>query len=404
MTLWMRAPDGPGRRGPGSEDTTITAVRSRDTTVNGSRQAHVRLSKVLAPTVLVSVNNTQVAKNDCPYTVLEHRGNGLIQQSRLYPCPDDPGIQFDTALNPRCNGTTIDVFGPYVHNFFHSTAQYLVATYMAYHFIQQDKMFDKKAGNTLPIVVIPVSHPPSWLITLFKVVCPNATLEIGRNKSRCSRRVISAKYDGAGTSRQGVQGMSSVLKNWAQPCVSTPKALFVVRGEETKRQLLNRANVTRTLAAIGGLVPVIMEDLSLREQICHWAQADFVVGEHGAGLTSVMYMARGTTLIEIAPLRQKWVQRSFRELGLYSGVITSLFLANANDSKVTKLSMLRPGWPKQRIQEREKGNYVNVDELIRETGYYVNVNELIHFLEYHEAWHVFKKRQMMISGLQHGKV
>jgi capsular polysaccharide biosynthesis protein len=77
-----------------------------------------------------------------------------------------------------------------------------------------------------------------------------------------------------------------------------PLRLFLQRGDDWTRGILNRENVWR-LAESKGWMLVQPEQLSIREQIALFAKADAVCAMHGAALTNSLWMTPGTTMIAL---------------------------------------------------------------------------------------------------------
>ena len=82
-----------------------------------------------------------------------------------------------------------------------------------------------------------------------------------------------------------------------------PQRLFISRAQAGKRRLMNEPEV-RALVEQHGFTTLVSEELSLDEQIAHFAAAEAVVAPHGAGLTNALFMPRTATVIELLPSRK----------------------------------------------------------------------------------------------------
>jgi capsular polysaccharide biosynthesis protein len=93
--------------------------------------------------------------------------------------------------------------------------------------------------------------------------------------------------------------------------------VLVVRGPCDKRQLLNRADVVRALAARGFTV-VRPDHLSFDEQVATFAHAQTIVVEFGAAAVGLGFSAPGTRVVEIVPEGQNdpWSLHLCAALGL----------------------------------------------------------------------------------------
>jgi capsular polysaccharide biosynthesis protein len=79
-----------------------------------------------------------------------------------------------------------------------------------------------------------------------------------------------------------------------------PGRLYVTREESSRRRIVNHDEVLVTLAR-HGFSEVSAERLSVQEQIALFAQAEAVIGVHGAGLANAIFSAPGTLLVELQP-------------------------------------------------------------------------------------------------------
>ncbi len=87
-----------------------------------------------------------------------------------------------------------------------------------------------------------------------------------------------------------------VLKNvlGIGPCKN--RKIYVSRKKATTRRLLN---AEKMLMALKGWETVVLEDMSIREQVKCFAEASHVVAPHGAGLTNLLWCEADTKVIEI---------------------------------------------------------------------------------------------------------
>ncbi|MEB3357531.1 MAG: tetratricopeptide repeat protein [Synechococcales bacterium] len=82
----------------------------------------------------------------------------------------------------------------------------------------------------------------------------------------------------------------------AAPC--RPQRLYISRQQASYRRILNEADVLAVLQPLG-FVPVVLESLSLPEQVALFAQAQAIVAPHGAGLTNLAFCQPGTQVLEL---------------------------------------------------------------------------------------------------------
>lgn len=81
------------------------------------------------------------------------------------------------------------------------------------------------------------------------------------------------------------------------------RRLYISRRLATKRRLTNEGEIVELLKS-RGFEEVASENLSFAEQVRLFSEAEVVVGPHGAGLTNVMFMPAGGSLVELLDHRR----------------------------------------------------------------------------------------------------
>jgi hypothetical protein len=76
------------------------------------------------------------------------------------------------------------------------------------------------------------------------------------------------------------------------------RRIFISRAGASKRRMLNEESVAKFLEPFG-FEHVALEEMALLDQIELFAEASIVVGQHGAGLTNLLYVPSGTMIVEI---------------------------------------------------------------------------------------------------------
>lgn len=87
-----------------------------------------------------------------------------------------------------------------------------------------------------------------------------------------------------------------------QVCSAPSRIVCVSRRKARGRRLLNEAALLDRLRG-REVIDVCLEDLSFRDQVELMSQTKVLIGMHGAGLTNLMFMPAGGTVIEILPRR-----------------------------------------------------------------------------------------------------
>jgi len=84
------------------------------------------------------------------------------------------------------------------------------------------------------------------------------------------------------------------------PRQSSPKRLYVSRGNAGHRRVLNEPEVVSLLAGYG-FRSVQAEELEFRDQAALFRDAEIVIAPHGGGLSNLVFCAPGATVIELFP-------------------------------------------------------------------------------------------------------
>jgi Glycosyltransferase 61 len=79
---------------------------------------------------------------------------------------------------------------------------------------------------------------------------------------------------------------------------SLPRRIYVSRNQASRRKVTNESAVFEYLQE-QGFERIFLENLSVAEQIQHFAAAEYVIAPHGAGLTNLVFCSPQTKVIEI---------------------------------------------------------------------------------------------------------
>lgn len=82
----------------------------------------------------------------------------------------------------------------------------------------------------------------------------------------------------------------------------TNKRLYISRKLADKRRVLNEDKLMKMLQSYG-FEFILLENLSVIEQVNLFASAEIIIGPHGAGLTNTVFCRPGTKIIELSPLK-----------------------------------------------------------------------------------------------------
>lgn len=96
-----------------------------------------------------------------------------------------------------------------------------------------------------------------------------------------------------------------------------PKRVYVDRRRSSSRELLNEAEIVSVLK-IYDFVPVCLEDISLKEQIYLFREAESIIAPHGAGLTNIVFCNKECKIIEF--IIDAYLHGGFRRLAAVRGL------------------------------------------------------------------------------------
>jgi hypothetical protein len=157
-------------------------------------------------------------------------------------------------------------------------------------------------------LIIPDNIPAFQLATLRFVLDQNPLFTLVKIKKNEKWRIeefllpsfISNHYSGFLP-----QPVSSLIRRqiWqgyqVSPAAKARSRIYISRAKASKRRLLNETQVVDLLQTFHFKV-VYAEDLSYRDQVALFYQAEVVIGVHGAGLTNILF-GEHLTLVEFHP-------------------------------------------------------------------------------------------------------
>ena len=104
--------------------------------------------------------------------------------------------------------------------------------------------------------------------------------------------------DGFRTTQWGCASLKSIfLSNQVSRPLFYPERIYISRNQASRRRIVNEEEVVNLLKKIGFQI-ITFESTSIREQALYLANAQIVVGPHGAGLTNILFCNPGTKIIE----------------------------------------------------------------------------------------------------------
>ena len=134
-------------------------------------------------------------------------------------------------------------------------------------------------------------------------VAPGLIREIRPRPVFLDHAIVSNRLSGVSCQNahpQHKEAFARILANVRKvaPAINTPRRVLICRGLTNSRNLTNRAAMIEALKALG-FVAIQPETLPFDEQVLTFAQAEVIVCEFGAAMTSAMFCWPGTTVVEI---------------------------------------------------------------------------------------------------------
>jgi capsular polysaccharide biosynthesis protein len=97
-----------------------------------------------------------------------------------------------------------------------------------------------------------------------------------------------------------VKFLRDVFSSWMSFSKLSPTKIFISRKNAASRRLTNENEIIELLEK-QGFKNVILEELSLKEQVALFYNAECVIGSHGAGFTNIIFCKPDTQIIELFP-------------------------------------------------------------------------------------------------------
>jgi hypothetical protein len=110
--------------------------------------------------------------------------------------------------------------------------------------------------------------------------------------------VVAMARNHRDNSQLAVRNLRTLFRDEIQGVSGRPRRLWLRRGRQAQRPMLNEKEVTDALLPLG-FEEIRPESLTVSEQARIFAEAEVVVAQHGAGLTNVAFCRPGTTVVEL---------------------------------------------------------------------------------------------------------
>ena len=120
--------------------------------------------------------------------------------------------------------------------------------------------------------------------------------------SCCSRLCIPTHIASPGNYSEYLVRRLRTSYTKAYPCLhgskDWPEKLYISRGKASKRRILNEDICIGILESYG-FHALYMEDYDFESQVCIARSAKFLISNHGGGLTNILFMQEGSSVMEL---------------------------------------------------------------------------------------------------------
>lgn len=97
---------------------------------------------------------------------------------------------------------------------------------------------------------------------------------------------------------EAIRGVRDVLLSAYGDASSSQERIYISRGRAGKRRIVNEDEVTSIVRKFG-FKTIFAEELSFAEQVRICSRARYIVSNHGAGLTNILFMQDGGSVLEL---------------------------------------------------------------------------------------------------------
>jgi len=97
---------------------------------------------------------------------------------------------------------------------------------------------------------------------------------------------------------EAIRGVREVLLSAYGDASGKEERLYISRSKAGRRRIVNEEDVTTVLRRVG-FETIYAEELSFAEQARICSRARYIVSNHGAGLTNILFMQEGSSVLEL---------------------------------------------------------------------------------------------------------
>lgn len=183
-------------------------------------------------------------------------------------------------------------------NYFH----WLTQPGLAPLFLQEHFGLNPLSGVSLALSHRPRRSLPTYVSSLLEVFAADLPVvqDIALVSSSLSRFSLQEHKSDVVISPAQLHWLHRRYRDQLQPAPQPWRRVLISRGQSGRRRCLNEDQVLAALAPYG-FERHCLEDLSVSEQLCLFAESVLLVGPHGAGFTNLVACASHACIVELMP-------------------------------------------------------------------------------------------------------
>ena len=97
---------------------------------------------------------------------------------------------------------------------------------------------------------------------------------------------------------EAIRGVRNILLSAYGDVSASPERIYISRGRAGRRRIVNEDEVTTVLHSFG-FETIYAEELSFEQQVQVCSRVRYIVSNHGAGLTNMLFMREGGSVLEL---------------------------------------------------------------------------------------------------------
>jgi hypothetical protein len=233
-----------------------------------------------------------ITKTSDGYYILENsvRSRNLLARSLFSTAIWDIRHR-DSSLETETIDTAVSLVGPWCRGYYHWFSEWLPR-------VEGAKHYESKTGTSLKYII--PRDPPKWMYDSLKAVGLSDYQMIEWNPRIVNVNTLIipmisfiSKSDATGytTSPECFRWLrKQVINNTLSQPKNNAKRVYISREDTTERRVKNQSEVLSMLSSFG-FEKYVLSDMSYKDQVQLFHNAEIVVGPHGAGLINTIYGA-----------------------------------------------------------------------------------------------------------------